>query len=99
MYAFRCNTCGHFEAAGHAGESLHPHACVVCGGGISYNPKSGVKIFDAENWEILSDCSSERLLELGLDGQVERHESCAKSGNTPKVVSATTGNTLGLGQE
>lgn len=73
MYAFRCKTCGHFEPADHAGECEYPHACVVCGAGVSYNPKTGTKILDKNNWEILADCEQSRLFELGLDGQVERH--------------------------
>lgn len=37
--AFRCKTCGHLEHAGHAGENAVPHACSVCGAGISYGPE------------------------------------------------------------
>ena len=98
MYAFRCKACGHFEPAGAAGECHCPHACSVCGAGVSFNPKTGSKIFDHDNWEILADCDQLRLAELGLDGQVERHCPCEPSGNVPKNVHVQTGNYLGLRQ-
>ncbi len=98
MHAFRCNNCGHLESAEQAGECEHPHACSACGAGISYNPKTGVKIPDPENWEILCEATRERLVELGFDGEIERHEPHAKSDNVPKSISLHTGNTLGLKQ-
>ena len=36
-YAFRCKNCGRLHEADHAGENEHPHACCVCGAGVSYN--------------------------------------------------------------
>lgn len=64
--AFRCKSCGHLEPAVHAGENLVPHACSVCSEGVSFNRK-GVKEFNADNWEVLADCTPERLTELGLE--------------------------------
>lgn len=99
MHAFRCHNCGHFEPSAHACEEFTPHACVVCGSGVSYDPKSGKKIIDAENWEILAGCSAERLAELGLDGQVETHLPSAKAVNIPKSISLEVDNTLGIIQQ
>lgn len=36
--AFRCKTCGHLEGPEAAGENHVPHACSVCGSGITLNP-------------------------------------------------------------
>lgn len=94
MYAFRCKTCGHFEPSGHAGEELTPHACVVCGAGVSFI-KTGSKIINAENWEILADASKNRLEQLGFDGEIETH---VKETNIPKSIFVETQNTLGLTQ-
>jgi hypothetical protein len=99
MHAFRCKNCGHFAPAEHAGECEHPHACSACGAGISYDPKTGVKIFDTNNWEILCEATPERLKELGLDGEVERHVPHVKSGNKPKSISVETDNNLGVNPE
>lgn len=38
MSAFRCKTCGYICQAEHAGENDVPHACQVCGGGITHSP-------------------------------------------------------------
>jgi hypothetical protein len=98
MHAFRCNSCGHLESAGQAGEHIHPHACSCCGAGVSYNPKTGTKIFDATNWEVLCEATPERLAELGLDGEVERHEVTTVGVNGGKEINVQTGNFLGLTQ-
>ena len=66
MKAFRCRNCGRLEEAEHAGENLHPHACSVCGCGVSFDSRTGIKNFDASNWEVLADASPSRLTELGL---------------------------------
>lgn len=65
-FAFRCKNCGRLETPANSGESAHPHACTVCGSGVSFDPKSGVKTLDSGNWECLHDASDERLTELGL---------------------------------
>lgn len=73
MHAFRCKTCGCIHPAEHAGECDCPHACSVCGAGVSFNAK-GVKSLQPDNWEILADATAERLAELGLEAsQVARH--------------------------
>lgn len=72
--AFRCKNCGRLHEAGHAGDADHPHACRVCGAGVSFDPRTGQKALDPENWEVLADAPPERLEELGLASQhVEQH--------------------------
>lgn len=39
QYAFRCRTCGHFEAAAHAGVNAIPDACSVCDAGVVHDPE------------------------------------------------------------
>ncbi len=98
MHAFRCHTCGYLCPSEHAGECDHPHACVVCGSGISFDPKTGKKIINTENWEILCDCTKERLDELGLDGEVERHVPTKQHQHQGRVVDVETHNILGIQQ-
>lgn len=71
--AFCCKSCGRVHRDSAAGENHTPHACEVCGAGVSFDPKTGAKKFDADNWEVLHHCSDTRLKELGLgrDGVVE----------------------------
>ena len=38
LVAFRCKNCGRLHPAGHAGDNLVPHACQVCGKGVSFGP-------------------------------------------------------------
>lgn len=72
-YSFRCRTCGRLEEGGHAGENLTPHACRVCGAGVTFN-RAGIKSAVPENWECLADATEERLAELGLTlDDVEPH--------------------------
>jgi hypothetical protein len=35
-YAFRCKNCGHLHHAEHAGDDAVPHACCVCGKGVTH---------------------------------------------------------------
>jgi hypothetical protein len=35
-HAFRCKNCGRIEHAEHAGENDVPHACTVCGKGVTF---------------------------------------------------------------
>jgi hypothetical protein len=73
-FAFRCKNCGRLHTSEAAAEALHPHACCVCGSGVSFHPQTGIKTVDPENWEVLADCAPERLAELGLiPEQVLRH--------------------------
>lgn len=80
--AFRCKSCGHLHSADHAGEATAPHACTVCGAGVQFSAK-GVKSLNPENWEVLAECTPERLAELGL----EPHHCCKhtphKKGDNP----------------
>lgn len=72
--AFRCKSCGRLHTCDDASEAAHPHACRVCGCGISFDPKTGAKKIDSSNWEVLADATPERLAELGLSAEhVEKH--------------------------
>jgi len=86
--AFRCKFCGYLEGADHAGERNLPLACRVCNGGVKFHPRTGQKSPDPDNWEVLADCTPERLAELGLTaGRVCRHEGkCDKSVEEGKTV-------------
>lgn len=97
MHAYRCHACGHLDSASNAGECLHPHACRCCGAGVSYDPKTGVKVFNPENWEVLSNATPERLAELGIT-ETEAHAPVVASTNAPKVLNIVTGNVLGITQ-
>lgn len=99
-YAFRCKSCGHLERSDAAAECQHPHACCVCGAGVSYHPRTGAKSVDESNWEHLHECSPARLTELGLSSeQVATHTRWPESqpGHVPQVVSVmgATPNTVG----
>jgi hypothetical protein len=87
--AFRCRKCSHLEAAGHAGEEILPHACSVCGSGVTFNP-AGIKKLQADNWEVLAEATPERLAELGLTLEgVEKHVPLARGeSREPKAVCA-----------
>lgn len=96
-HAFRCKTCGHLEYAAQAGESEVPHACRVCGGGVTWTPQ-GIKTRQPENFEVLADASPERLAELGLTAlQVERHVPLTASarGEQPRNVSVAASDGTG----
>jgi hypothetical protein len=97
MSAFRCKTCGHLHAAGHAGENDIPHACAVCGAGVSFTPR-GTKTFQPDNWEVLADATPERLAELGLvPEQVARHAGKGGKPNPkPKHVRAEAADGSGV---
>lgn len=87
MFAFRCKECGHLHDAKQAAEADHPHACRVCGAGVSFNPRTGFKTVDPKNWEKLCEATPERLAELGLKPEhVEKHvkwPSTKPEGQTP----------------
>lgn len=78
-YAFRCAKCGRLEPAANAGENRFPHACSVCGAGVSFTP-NGVKMLDAGAWEVLAEASEARLAELGITREdVESHVPLTKA--------------------
>ena len=77
-YAFRCKNCGRLHTSDDAAEASHPHCCKVCSSGIVFD-KHGIKTQDNSIWEILSDCTSDRLQELGLSqSDVEKHKKWSK---------------------
>ena len=79
-HSFRCKACGHLHHSDAAGVCQRLHACAVCGAGVLFDPR-GVKTLQPDNWEILSECSPDRLTELGLaPEEVAAH--------TPKTVYA-----------
>lgn len=82
--AFRCKKCGRVHTSDDAAEAKHPHACQVCGAGVTFLP-NGTKVFDPDNWESLADLTSERLAELGLhSSNIEHHKPWpAQSTNRP----------------
>lgn len=65
MYAFRCRNCNLLVAAGAAGEEhserldehghLVPAACPLCGHGVRFDPVTGIKAYDPDNWIVLAD--------------------------------------------
>lgn len=64
--AFRCRHCGHLEGTGHAGDLAVPLTCRVCRRGVKYDPDTGERRANPDNWEVLADASDARLAELGL---------------------------------
>jgi len=55
----------------------------VCGAGVAFNPKTGLKQVVPDNWEILADATPERLAELGIT-EVAKHEGA------PPIVTGRT---------
>lgn len=60
-YAFRCKNCNALEAAGAAGEREVPAACHQCGYGVHFDPVTGIKGYDTDNWIVLASLSPEKL--------------------------------------
>lgn len=73
-YAFRCRTCRHLVDAGAAGERTVPAACPACGAGVSFDPSSGVKQYDEDNWIILADLPAEELDEVLAFHAIEKRD-------------------------
>ncbi len=48
MFTFRCRNCGRLH------KEIRPHACEVCGKGVSFSPE-GIKTITPDNWEAVSD--------------------------------------------
>ena len=79
-HAFRCDSCGRLHTSDDAAESDHPHACKVCGAGTEFD-RRGLKLFRADNWEVLADATPERLSEIGLSADdVEKHVAWQRHG-------------------
>lgn len=64
VYAFKCRECGHLEDDQNIGELDTPAACRNCGAGVSYDPRSGIKSYDKDNWIRLADLKGEELKEV-----------------------------------
>ena len=56
-YAFKCKNCGHLEDVDAAGENTTPAACRNCGAGVTFDPRTGIKTYDADNWIVLDELS------------------------------------------
>jgi hypothetical protein len=73
VLAFRCKNCGYLCHGEVAGQNSLPHACTVCGCGVRFT-ETGLKVHQRDNWEVLADCTPERLAELGVTAeQIERY--------------------------
>jgi hypothetical protein len=97
--AFRCKNCGFLESPGNAGESDVPHACRACGHGVRFDPITGVKSLDVENWEVLAEASASRLDELGIEkSDVVKHKPTPAEDpdRQPKVYERSVVDTLTL---
>lgn len=99
MHAFRCKNCGRLHTSDDAAEASHPHACQVCGAGVSFDPRTGAKKVEESNWERLAAATPERLEELGLTAErVEAHTPWPKGeSRTPRQVEAGAADGPGTG--
>lgn len=113
--AFRCKSCGHLSQAEHAGENDVPHACRVCGKGVTHTGDKNIaeaakalgkivlepmpnyyKIVDNDNWEVLADCTPERLKELGIEPEhVTKHCGEEFKERQAKLVAAAATDGIG----
>lgn len=97
MHAFRCNTCGHLEDSGNAGERHLPAACRTCGAGVSFDPRTGQKAYDDANWTVLADETDAELKKAGLTrDDVETHTPApaADPGHVPMHIVRSTNEDL-----
>lgn len=101
-YAFRCRSCRHLEEAGAAGERTVPAACHSCGAGVSFDPKTGAKVYDEENWIVLADLPDDELDEVleyhGIKkSAIERHKPIPAPDalREPASIERATDETLG----
>lgn len=77
-FAFRCKNCRTLETSGQAGEREVPAACPICGHGVAFDPTTGIKSYDPDNWIVLADLPAEELEAVltfhGLKkSQIEKH--------------------------
>lgn len=63
-YAFKCRNCGTLEPPGAAGELDRPAKCHVCGKGAHFDPETGVRALDPENWIVLSELDDAAMADL-----------------------------------
>lgn len=73
-FAFRCVNCGHLEEAGQAGELPFPAACRYCSHGVHFDPLTGVKELEPENWEILAELPATHLKKIKDKHRLADHE-------------------------
>lgn len=66
-YAFRCKTCRRLVTSADAGELETPTACPSCGSGVSYDPKTGLRTFNPDNWEKLAELPEKEQKALADD--------------------------------
>lgn len=102
-HSFRCKSCGKLHTSDDAAEAEHPHACRVCGSGVSFDPRTGIKKLHPDNWEVLSEVDEGRLSELGLAPEhVKTHtkwEQGSKDPNPPKHVKVEANESTGTKQD
>lgn len=93
-YAFKCRFCGNLEDAGNAGSLDRPAACRICGHGVAFDPVTGIKSLDPDNWIVLADLKGDELQDvLSFHGikprHIERHtpsSDTAPAGREPRHV-------------
>lgn len=93
-YAFKCRWCGNLEDAGNAGSLDRPAACRICGHGVAFDPVTGIKSLDPDNWIVLADLKGDELQDvLSFHGikprHIERHTptgDTAPEGREPRHV-------------
>jgi DNA-directed RNA polymerase subunit RPC12/RpoP len=73
-FAFRCKNCGRLVSSADAGERDTPIACPSCGYGVRFDPRSGVKTYEPENWEVLKDLPAKDRKALADDHGVDEAE-------------------------
>jgi DNA mismatch repair protein MutH len=96
-YAFKCKNCGHLAEAGEAGERHLPAACRICGSGVHFDPATGAKQYDDDNWLVLADLTAKQLKEVTDfhgDIAIEQHKA-APSYPEGKTVDAEVADGLG----
>lgn len=93
-FAFRCKNCGRLETSDNAGESDTPHACVVCGCGVQFDSKTGLKVRQKENWEVLAECDDARLNEIGVSREDIKVHTGTTTKTEGKIEERTTKETL-----
>jgi transcription elongation factor Elf1 len=106
-FAFRCKTCGRLASSADAGERETPASCAICGAGVSFDPKTGIKAYDPDNWEKLADLHADEKKTLAKDHDVpveeliEEHTPAEPPEGTPdrEPTSISRETNESLGQE
>ena len=84
-FAFKCRTCGALEPPGAAGENETPAKCHVCDAGAHFDPKSGKRTLEPDNWITLADLDDDErgkeLAPYALDP--EQHSIVAHAPEMP----------------